>query len=120
MDIEDLEPRKAVEKPKDLDALGIAQLEEYLAELESEVRGQVSDVGLRISFQADLDAWRVLRSDGTDVLFAMPRCVLHLAATASGSGATHTVGASVSGPDPDLVWDTSKIEQFRLRAGHAA
>lgn len=37
MDLDDLEPRKAIEKPKDLDSLGIEQLEDYLAELESEV-----------------------------------------------------------------------------------
>ena len=36
MDIEDLEPRKAIEKPKDLDELGVEQLEAYLAELEGE------------------------------------------------------------------------------------
>ncbi len=37
MDIEDLEPRKAIEKPKDLDALGVDQLESYLGELLAEV-----------------------------------------------------------------------------------
>ena len=36
MDLDDLEPRKAIEKPKDLDSLGIEQLEAYLAELEAE------------------------------------------------------------------------------------
>ena len=36
MDLEDLEPRKAIAKPKDLDSLGVEQLEDYLAELEAE------------------------------------------------------------------------------------
>ncbi len=36
MDIEDLEPRKAIEKPKDLDIMGVEELEAYLAELETE------------------------------------------------------------------------------------
>ncbi len=36
MDIEDLEPQKKKAAPKDLDALGVEQLEEYLAELEAE------------------------------------------------------------------------------------
>ena len=36
MDIEDLEPRKAIQKPKDLDTMGVEELEEYLAELEAE------------------------------------------------------------------------------------
>ncbi len=37
MDIEDLEPRKKKAAPKDLDAMGVEQLEHYLAELEAEV-----------------------------------------------------------------------------------
>lgn len=36
MDADDLEPRKAIIKPKDLDALGVEELEKYLAELEAE------------------------------------------------------------------------------------
>ena len=36
MDMEDLEPRKAIAKPADLDALGVDELEAYLADLESE------------------------------------------------------------------------------------
>ena len=37
MDAEDLEPRKAIIKPKDLDALSVTELEDYLGELEAEV-----------------------------------------------------------------------------------
>ncbi|MEM7223186.1 MAG: DUF1192 family protein [Pseudomonadota bacterium] len=36
MDLEDLEPRKQKPKPKDLESLGIEELEEYLGELEAE------------------------------------------------------------------------------------
>ena len=36
MELEDLEPRKAKPKPKDLDVMGVEELEEYLAELEAE------------------------------------------------------------------------------------
>ena len=37
MDIEDLEPRKQTPKPKDLEAMGVEELEAYLAELEAEI-----------------------------------------------------------------------------------
>ena len=37
MDIEDLEPQKKKPAPKDLDAMGVEQLENYLAVLEAEV-----------------------------------------------------------------------------------
>ncbi len=36
MDLDELEPQKQKPAPKDLDALGVEQLEEYLAELEAE------------------------------------------------------------------------------------
>ncbi len=36
MDLDELEPQKKKPAPKDLDALGVEQLEEYLAELETE------------------------------------------------------------------------------------
>lgn len=37
MDLEDFEPRNRQPKPRDLDAMGVEELEEYLAELEAEV-----------------------------------------------------------------------------------
>lgn len=37
MDPEDLEPRKQKPKPKDLEALGVEELEAYLAELDAEM-----------------------------------------------------------------------------------
>ncbi len=36
MDPEELEPRKAITKPIDLDNLGVEELRDYLAELETE------------------------------------------------------------------------------------
>lgn len=37
MDIEDLEPRKKAVPPKNLDALSIGELQEYIAELQAEI-----------------------------------------------------------------------------------
>jgi uncharacterized small protein (DUF1192 family) len=36
MDLDDLEPRKQKPKPKDLESLGVAELEAYLEELQME------------------------------------------------------------------------------------
>ena len=38
MELEDLEPRKKPVKPKDLESLGVEELEEYLANLETEAQ----------------------------------------------------------------------------------
>ena len=37
MDLEDLEPRNKKPKPKDLEALGVEELEAYIEELEAEI-----------------------------------------------------------------------------------
>ena len=113
-----LEPVVARALPDGLDAfdrIDLTATAGKLAELEREVAGRVPGVKLSLSYQADLDAWRIIRSDGGDVLFAMPRCVLRLAASSSGD-ARHTVGVSVASPNPSLLDDPSTIATFLKRA----
>jgi uncharacterized small protein (DUF1192 family) len=57
MDLEDLEPRKQQPKPKDLELMGVEELEEYLAELESEaerVRAKIAAKKAYLSGAEDL------------------------------------------------------------------
>lgn len=91
-----------------------------LIELEQEWSRRVPGPSVRVGFGADLDAWRVGRSDGTDVLYAMPRCVIRGAATSPSAGARHTVGTAVASPDPRLLWDPERAELFLRRAEAAA
>lgn len=91
-----------------------------LAEIEREVAAAAPGVRLRLTWVSDLDAWRVLRSDGTDVLYAMPRAVLRAAATTGGDGSRHSIGASVAGPDPRLAWNERLAGLFLRRAVAAA
>ena len=91
-----------------------------LIELEALLLDRVPGTRLSLSFRAELDAWRVFRSDGTDVLFAMPRCSLGLRATNENGDARHSVAASVFSPDPGLPWDDVGIGQFLKRAERAA
>lgn len=57
MDIEDLEPRKQVPKPRDLDSLGVEQLEEYLAELQAEVARVEEKIAAKKSYRSGADAF---------------------------------------------------------------
>src|SRR5262249_4513873 len=79
----------------------------------------VPGVTLSLGYQTDLDAWRIVRSDGSDVLFAMPRCVIRISASSSGD-ARHTVGASVAAPSPRLLESGPSIATFLKRAESAA
>jgi TldD protein len=117
-----LAPVVARELPDGLEAfdrVDLAAAALRLGELEGEIAALVPGVKLSLSYQTDLDAWRIVRSDGADVLFAMPRCVLRLAASSSGD-ARHTVGASVSSPNPALFDEPATIATFLKRAQSAA
>jgi TldD protein len=102
------------------DRLDLPRVTRRLAELEREVAAQVAGINLRVSFLADLDGWRIQRSDGADVTFVAPRCVLRLDATYAGRDGTHSVGAALSAPDPDLPWDDARVGVFLRRAILAA
>jgi TldD protein len=118
-----LEPvvdRSVPEEVSSFERLDLSRVAGRLAEIEHEVAARVDGVTLSLSFLADLDGWRIHRSDGTDVTFVLPRCVLRLGATASGSGATHAVGVALSGASPRLPWDDTGIRAFLRRAVGAA
>jgi TldD protein len=101
------------------DELDLTAVARRLGELEREIAGRVPGVVLSLAYQADLDGWRIVRSDGSDVLFAMPRCVVRIAASSAGD-ARHTVGAAVASPHPSLLDDPSTIATFLARAEAAA
>jgi TldD protein len=102
------------------DRVDLAAVGRRLAELEAEIQGRVPEVTLRTSYRADLDCWRIFRSDGTDVTFAMPRCNVVLQATSAGDGSRHSVSAGIFGPRPDVAFDEDRIDRFLRRAEQAA
>lgn len=55
MDVDDLEPRKQKPKPKDLDSLGVDELEEYLAELQSEAERVREKIAAKKSYLSGAD-----------------------------------------------------------------
>jgi TldD protein len=118
--LDPVEARAIPDTASAFDRVDLARVTSRLAEIEREVAAHVEGLNLRISFLADLDAWRVQRSDGGDVTFAMPRCVLRLDATCAGPEGTHSVGAALSSPDPNLPWDDAGAGLFMRRAILAA
>ncbi len=56
MDIDDLEPRRQAPKPKDLESLGVEELEEYLAELETEAARVKQKIAAKKSYLSGADS----------------------------------------------------------------
>ncbi len=64
------------------------------------------------------EEWRVVRSDGTDVMFNMPRAVCRSSITArdASSGRAASVGAAVSGRDASIIATPEGWERFMKRS----
>lgn len=56
MDLDDLEPQKQKPKPKDLEDLGVEELEDYLAELEAEVLRVKDKITAKKSYKSGVDS----------------------------------------------------------------
>jgi uncharacterized small protein (DUF1192 family) len=56
MDPEDLEPRKAIVKPKDLDLMGVEELKDYLAELEEEAGRVKAKIAAKTDYRSSAEA----------------------------------------------------------------
>ncbi|MBX6323763.1 MAG: DUF1192 domain-containing protein [Rhodospirillaceae bacterium] len=52
MDWEELEPRQTAPRPRDLDALSIRELEDYIAELEAEIARARAKIRAKQAHQA--------------------------------------------------------------------
>jgi TldD protein len=102
------------------DTIDLAQAARRLAELEASLETAVPGTSLQLGLRVELDGWRILRSDGTDAAFEMPRCSLTMRATSTGDGSRHGVSASVFCPDAAQLWDDVTIGPFMRRAERAA
>ncbi|MCP3978468.1 MAG: TldD/PmbA family protein [bacterium] len=102
------------------DDVDLSRVTRRLTELEDEIRGRVPGVNVVVSYKSELDAWRIVRNDGCDVLFAMPRCSLGFRATTDAEGSRHGVHASMFHDHPGLAWDDAVVSVFLRRAEHAA
>ena len=112
--------RRVPGDPTAFDRIDLGALGRRLLELERELAGRVPEVRAQIGYRAELDAWRVFRSDGTDVLFAAPRCTLAARLTGRRAGQRHAVSAAVFSPDPGLPDSASVVPRFLRRAESAA
>jgi len=119
-EMEPLRGRKLAADPAGFERLSLEDAGRRLREIEKEILSRVPGVQLRISFRAEIDAWRIGRSDGTDVMFSIPRCTLAAHATGGGAGSRHGVSASVFDTRPDMPWIDAAVTTFLKRAECAA
>ncbi len=102
-------------------ALDLGDVGRRLVEIEAEVGRRVPGVRLRAGYRAVLDAWRIVRSDGTDVTFAVPRTTVSVhASSADDDTGRHGVGTAMHGADPRCPFDAGFAGTLMDRAARAA
>jgi TldD protein len=90
-----------------------------LLEAHREASELATGLATRSSLSLVDDEWRVVRSDGTDVRFRMPRGVVQHSFTARGGGQAANAGCSVSGADDRVLLETANQARLRWRAARA-
>ncbi len=118
-----LEPVRARRLPGDRpgpDSVQLDQVGKRLMALERSINGAVPGTSIQMSFRSEREGWRIGRSDGTDVLFVIPRCTLGMRATSTGASSRHGVIATVFFPHPDMLDDEATVDCFLKRAQQAA
>lgn len=117
-----LNERAAVKPPLPYDALSLTELEGRLLDLNAAVRAfdPAGRLRVRTGWSQAESAWRIVRSDGSDVSWFRPRAVLSHSITAASDGRATTVGSALSSASAELLFDEELLERSALRANVAA
>ncbi|MGE5577349.1 MAG: TldD/PmbA family protein [Syntrophothermus sp.] len=101
------------------DYLELAEQEKRVLEINRRVQDLNKRLSVRTIFQLVEEDWRVIRSDGTDTVFRMPRGFIYHLIVAREGKRTATVRTSVSGGGPELLLDDAVQARLSRRAASA-
>jgi TldD protein len=101
---------------RELASVPLGQVTRMLADANRTIGGAAGGLSVRSRYVAVDDQWRIVRSDGTDVSFAVPRAYLHHGLTGRVADAIVSSGANVSGADVGLPLDPTMMELLDRRA----
>jgi len=97
------------EVPYSFDHLTVGEMRDAAEELAGRICGVVDGPTVRTGFSLVRDEWRIVRSDGTDVSFAIPRSILGVVLTGRKDG--QAVRTAVM--EPALSYETLLDEERR-------
>ncbi len=101
------------------DYLELAEQERRVLEINQKVEGLDKRLSVRTIFQLVEEDWRIVRSDGTDTAFRMPRGFIYHLIVAREGKRTATVRTSVSGGGSELLLDDAVQARLWKRATSA-
>lgn len=103
----------------EIDATPMGEQSRVLLEVHREARDLAQGFSTRSGHAVVDEEWRIVRSDGTDVSFAMPRAHVRHEFTARSDDGAASGGCAVSGADARVLLDEEYAARLRLRAVRA-
>lgn len=100
--------------------LTVGEMRDTVEEFAKRVRGVANGVQVRTAFGLVRERWHILRSDGTDVAFVIPRSHIAAILTARKNGEAVRTSASAAGLSYEQLLDRDKAEALLSRAARAA
>ncbi|WP_026478088.1 TldD/PmbA family protein [Alkaliphilus transvaalensis] len=96
------------------DYLTLEEEERLLVEFNREILNSYGNVAIESLYRNVMDHWRIVRSDGTDVYYEIPRTIVANTITAKGNRTASTRGA-LSGSDISILLDEEKKQKLYKR-----
>lgn len=115
-----LKKRIEIRQEYPFDSLSLNEIEERLQLLNQEVGEIDSRLSVRTLLRLTDEEWRIVRSDGTDVIFNTPRSFIYHMITAKSGSRTATTYANLPGTDLRVIVAPQNLDRLRQRALKAA
>lgn len=96
---------EAAPTPYAIDQMPLSEVQGLAEAINREALAWADGLKVRTSFSIDREAWRIVRSDGTDVSFELPHGYCSNSVTVQRDGTTHTVGASLARTGYEVLLD---------------
>jgi TldD protein len=100
--------------------LSLMEIETQLKELNNELMDVDSKLSVRTLLRLTDEEWRIIRSDGTDVVFNIPRSMLYHSITAKSAEDTTTTFANLPGTDLGVLIKKENLRKIQERGKKAA
>lgn len=111
--------REAPDVPYAFEHLSVGAMRDAAAAFAAEVAGRTGGVQAQTAFSIGRADWRIVRSDGTDVSFRIPRSFLGSTLTARRDGEAARAGASDAGTSWEVLLDPERRGRLLARAERA-
>ncbi|MCL6591393.1 MAG: TldD/PmbA family protein [Firmicutes bacterium] len=101
-------------------SLDLTAIEAKLNSLNRQLLAQSPQLAVRTFFRLTDEEWRIIRTDGTDVVFNTPRSFVFHSVTAKSQTGAATTSASLPGPDLGIIIEPASLDRLQARAKKAA